>query len=193
MPTFQNSSGAKNVEIQHVLYHSSSSCCWWSLTCLAEQVRAPEEKQSVSPGMPHFWWVLMLCCAPMCVSAAQYVIMCVRLWLLVVTIWFFIASNEEKRPCDDATASQKMAILQCCVWLLAEIRSSLPVFDLNNRKSGVNRHLRFCQFPKNSEVCHVWCVLFIKPWHRTLHISELKYAPTNGTFFFKFIYEFKHC
>ena len=75
-----------------------------------------------------------------------------------------------------------MAVLQCCVWLLAEMPSSRTVFDLNNRKSGVNGHLRFCQFPKNSEVCRVGCVLFIKPWHHTLHISELKYAPTHGTF-----------
>ena len=56
------------------------------------------------------------------------------------------------------------------------------VFDLNNRKSLVNRHLRFCQFPKKSEVFRVEYVLFIKPWHHTLHISELKYAPTHGTF-----------
>ena len=31
-------------------------------------------------------------------------------------------------------------------------------------------------------MCRVGCVLFIKPWHHTLHISELKYAPTHGTF-----------
>ena len=37
-------------------------------------------------------------------------------------------------------------------------------------------HLRFCEFPKNSEL------LFIKPRHHRLHISELKYAPTHGTF-----------
>ena len=66
--------------------------------------------------------------------------------------------------------------------ILAEMRSFRAVFDLNNRKSGVNRHLRFFQFPKHSEVCRVGCVLFIKPWHHTLHISELKYAPTHGTF-----------
>ena len=66
--------------------------------------------------------------------------------------------------------------------------SSQAVFDLNYRKSEVDRHLRFCQFKKNSEVCHVGWVLFIKPWHHTLHISELKYAPTDGTFpsFLKF-------
>ena len=75
-----------------------------------------------------------------------------------------------------------MAVIHCCVWLLAEMRSSRAVFGLNNRKSGVNRHLRFCQFPKKSEVCRVGCVLFMKPWHHTLHISELKYAPTHGIF-----------
>ena len=62
------------------------------------------------------------------------------------------------------------------------MRSSRAVFDLNNRKSGVNRHLRLSQFPKNLEVCRVGCVLFIKPLYHTLHISELKYAPTHGTF-----------
>ena len=62
------------------------------------------------------------------------------------------------------------------------MRSSRAVFDLNNRKSGVNRHLRYCQFPKNSEVSRVGCVLFIKPWHHTLHLSLLKYAPTHGAF-----------
>ena len=46
----------------------------------------------------------------------------------------------------------------------------------------MNRHLLFCQFPKNLEVCRVGCVLFIKPWHHTLHISELKYEPTHGAF-----------
>ena len=40
--------------------------------------------------------------------------------------------------------------------LLAEMPSSYTVFDLNNRKSGVNRHLRFCQFPQNSEMRRVW-------------------------------------
>ena len=75
-----------------------------------------------------------------------------------------------------------MAVLLCCVWLFTEMRSSRSVFDLNYRKSGVNRHLRFCQFPKNSEVCRVGWILFIQPWHHTLHISEFKYAPTHGTF-----------
>ena len=37
-------------------------------------------------------------------------------------------------------------------------------------------------FQKNSEECRVGCVLFIKKWHHTLHISELKYAPTHGIF-----------
>ena len=30
-------------------------------------------------------------------------------------------------------------------------------------------------------MCRVGFVLFIKPWQYTLHISELKYAPTHGT------------
>ena len=75
-----------------------------------------------------------------------------------------------------------MAVLQCCVWLFTEMRLSRAVFDLNDRKSGVNRHLRFCQFPKSSEVCSLGWVLFIKAWHHSLHISELKYAHTHGTF-----------
>ena len=29
------------------------------------------------------------------------------------------------------------------------------VFGINNRKSGVNRPLRFYPFPKNSEMCRV--------------------------------------
>ena len=60
--------------------------------------------------------------------------------------------------------------------------SSRAVFDLNNRKYGVNRHLLFCQLPKTSEMYRVWCVLFIKPWHHTLRILELKYAPTHCAF-----------
>ena len=64
------------------------------------------------------------------------------------------------------------------VWLLPEMPSSRAVFDLNNRKSGVNRQLPFYQFPKNSEMCRVGS-LFIKPWQYTLHISELKYAHTR--------------
>ena len=45
--------------------------------------------------------------------------------------------------------------LQCCVWLLAEIPSSWAVFDLNNRKSGVNRHLRFLSISKKTRKCAV--------------------------------------
>ena len=72
---------------------------------------------------------------------------------------------------------------RCCVWLLAEMRSSCAVFYLNNRKSGMNRNLRFYQFPKKlGSVPWVWCVLFIKPCHHKLHISELTYALTHGTF-----------
>ena len=92
--------------------------------------------------------------------------------------WLDSSIRRRKRACNDVTASQLMAVLRCCVWLLAEMRSSRSVFGLHNRKSGVNRHLRFCQFSKNSEVCRVGYVSFIKPWHHTLHISELKYAPT---------------
>ena len=44
----------------------------------------------------------------------------------------------------------------------------------------MNRHLRFYQFPKNSEVYRVVCVLFIKPWQRVNF--RVKYAPTHGTF-----------
>ena len=57
--------------------------------------------------------------------------------------------------------------------------------NVNNRDS----YLRFYKFPKNSEVCRVGCVLFIKPGHHTLHISELKYAPNTADFqvFWKFI------
>ena len=62
----------------------------------------------------------------------------------------------KEHACDDVTASQIMAVLLCCVWLLAEMPSPRAVFDLNNRKSGVNRHLRFCPFPKNSGMCREW-------------------------------------
>ena len=77
-----------------------------------------------------------------------------------------------------------MAVLQCCIWLLAEMRSSRAVFDLNNRKSWVNRHLRFCQFPKklrnvpcvgayfNSEICSVWCHRWMNNTPPTRHTSE---------------------
>ena len=65
--------------------------------------------------------------------------------------------------------SQKMADLQCCVWLLAEMPSSRAVFDLYNRKSGVNRHLRFCQFRKNSKMCRLW-----------VSILTLKYAVSGA-------------
>ena len=76
-----------------------------------------------------------------------------------------------------------MAVLQCCIWLLAEMPSSRAVFDLNNRKSWVNRHLRFCQFSNkllnvpcvgvyfNSEICCVWCHGLTNSTHPTLHTS----------------------
>ena len=100
----------------------------------------------------------------------------------IILGWLDSSIRRRKRAWNDVTGSQKMAVLQCCVWLFAEMPSSRAVFDLNNLKSGVNRHQRFCQFQKDSEICCVGCVLFIKPWHHTLHISELKYAPTHGTF-----------
>ena len=69
-----------------------------------------------------------------------------------------------------------MVVLQCCVWLLAEMPSTRAAFDLNNRKSGVNRHLRFCTFPTNSEMCRVWVRIIHLTMAPTRHISELKYA-----------------
>ena len=76
--------------------------------------------------------------------------------------------------------SLQMAVFQCCVWLIAEMRSSRAVFDLNYRQYGVNRYLWFYKFPKISEMCRVGCVLFTG--HHTLHISELKYAPNTAHF-----------
>ena len=90
-------------------------------------------------------------------------------------------TSRSVRKCMSCSGSAGVRTAQQ-FWLLAEVRSSRAVFDLNNRKSGVNRHLRFCQFPKNSKVCRVGCILLIKPWHHTLYVSELKYAPTHGTF-----------
>ena len=45
------------------------------------------------------------------------------------------------------------------VSVLVEMPSSRAAFDLNNRKSGVNMHLRFCKFPQNSEMCRVWVLI----------------------------------
>ena len=58
-----------------------------------------------------------------------------------------------------------MALFQCCVWLIAEMRSSRAVFDLNYRQYGVNRYLRFYKFKK--KIGNVPC------WVRIL---TLKYA-----------------
>ena len=92
--------------------------------------------------------------------------------------------RRRKRALDDVTASQKMSVLQCWVWQLVEMSSSRAVFDLNNRKSGVNRHLRFCQFPKklenvpcvgayfNFEMCRVWCPCLMNNTHPTRRTSE---------------------
>ena len=77
-----------------------------------------------------------------------------------------------------------MTGLQCCVWLLAEIPSSLAVFDLNNLKSGVNRHLRFCQFLKNPEMCRAWVRILkwiIPTQHGTLP-SFLEIDKTAGAY-----------
>ena len=60
--------------------------------------------------------------------------------------------------------------------------SSCAVFGLNTSKSGVNRHLRFCQFPKNSEMYRVWVRINNLTMASTQNISELKYVPTHGTF-----------
>ena len=60
--------------------------------------------------------------------------------------------------------------------------SSRTVFILNNRKSRVNMHLRFCPFPKNADMCRVWVRISHLTMPPTRHISELKYAPTHVTF-----------
>ena len=75
------------------------------------------------------------------------------------------------------------SFMQCCVWLFAEMHSSHAVVVLNyNRKSGVNRPLRFCQFPKNSEMCVCGCVLFIKPWHPHTAHFRVKIRTHTHTF-----------
>ena len=66
----------------------------------------------------------------------------------IILGWLDSSIRRRKRACDDVTASQKIAVLQCCVWLLAEMPSSHAVFGLNNRKSGVNRHRGFVNFQK---------------------------------------------
>ena len=76
--------------------------------------------------------------------------------------WLDSAIRRRKRAWDDVTASQILAVLRCCVWLLAEMTASRALFDLNNHKYGVKRHLRFCEFPKNSECAVCGCVLLIK-------------------------------
>ena len=58
-----------------------------------------------------------------------------------------------------------MAVFQCCVWLIAEMRSSRAVFDLNYRQYGVNRYLWLYKFPK--KLGNVPC---------SVRILTLKYA-----------------
>ena len=99
---------------------------------------------------------------------------------LIILGWLDSAIRRRKRECDDVTASRILLVLRCCVRLLAEIPSSRAVSGLNNRKSGVNRHLRFCA--KNSEMCSVWVLIIHLAIALTPHISELKYAPTHATF-----------
>ena len=100
----------------------------------------------------------------------------------IILDWLDSSIRWRKRACDDLTASQVFAVLRACIWPLAEMPLSLAVFNLNNHKSGVNRKLQFWKFLKNSKVLRVGWVLFIKPWHHTLHIEKLKFAPTHGTF-----------
>ena len=62
--------------------------------------------------------------------------------------------------------------------------SSRAVFVFNNRKAGVNRHLRFCPFPKKTRIFMYleWVRIIHLTMTPTRHISELKYARTHGTF-----------
>ena len=71
-----------------------------------------------------------------------------------------------------------------CLTILVEISSSRTVFNLNYHKSGVNGHLRFCQFKKKTRKCAVLgayyslnhgtthCIFQSKIWTHTRHISE---------------------
>ena len=96
--------------------------------------------------------------------------------------WLDSAIRRRKKALDDVTASQILAVLRCCVWLLVEMPSFRAVFGLNNRKYGVNRHLLFCPFQKNSEMCRVSVRIIHLTMGPTRHISELKYKPKHGTF-----------
>ena len=58
--------------------------------------------------------------------------------------------------------------------------SSRAVFGLHNHKSGVNIHMRFYLFPKNSEMCLVWVRIIHLTIAPTRHTTELKYAPTHA-------------
>ena len=49
------------------------------------------------------------------------------LWNTVIAMvlgWLDSAIRRRKRACDDVTASQILVVLQCCIWLLAEMPSS---------------------------------------------------------------------
>ena len=63
---------------------SKVSGCWCSLACLSEQSLPLSESKLLAGEFHRSSGLLMLCCALMCMSAGQRVIMCVRLWVLVL-------------------------------------------------------------------------------------------------------------
>ena len=92
--------------------------------------------------------------------------------------WLYSSIRWRKRAFVDVTASQKMAVLQCCVGLLVEIPSSRVEFDLNNRKSrevlSISKELGnvpcvVAYF--NSKISSVWCHHLINNMHPTRHTS----------------------
>ena len=60
-------------------------------------------------------------------------------------------------------------------------RTSRAVFGLNNRKSGVNMHLRFYPFKKNSEMCRVWMNIIHLTMAPTRHISDFFFEMDKTT------------
>ena len=102
----------------------------------------------------------------------------------IILGWLDSSIRRRKRAFYDVIASQKMAVLQCWVWLLAKMRSSRAAFDLYYRKFRVNRHLRLCQFQKKlgSVPCWVRIIHYTMAPHtahfkvkirtHTRHISE---------------------
>ena len=76
-------------------------------------------------------------------------------------------------------ASRRRLIILISV-LCLNISKNAVVFGQHKRRYGVNRHLRFCPFPKNSKMCPVWVRIIHLTMAPTRHISELKYAPTHG-------------